>query len=93
MIRMESRPECRRRALSIKPASLESMNSGWGFKAKTLCQVSRRPAKLRPPIPAMADPISSLRSKCKLGLKLVKAKSVAVDVLVIERLDKVPTEN
>jgi uncharacterized protein (TIGR03435 family) len=50
------------------------------------------------PVPAVSDPgevgptlFNALEKQ--LGLKLVKAKNVPVDILVIDHADKVPTEN
>lgn len=45
------------------------------------------------PDPGAGGPTLFTALEKQLGLKLVKAKSVPVDVLVIDRLDKMPTEN
>ena len=58
------------------------------------------PAAVLPPANEIVDVSSGLRGESlftllqkQLGLKLVKAKDVPVDVLVIDHMDKAPTEN
>ncbi len=44
-------------------------------------------------VPSVGGPTLFTALEKQLGLKLVKAKGVPVDVLVIDHVDRVPTEN
>jgi uncharacterized protein (TIGR03435 family) len=63
-----------------------------GFEGK-MPVTGEPPGETTPSDPGDGGPNLFTALETQLGLTLVKARSVAVDMLVIDRLDKVPTEN
>jgi hypothetical protein len=64
-----------------------------GDDSYTITATMPREAISSAPDPGQGGPTLFAAIENQLGLKLVKVKSVPVDVLVIDRLDKSPTDN